>query len=103
MRWTETLYERTLRRPIDEQVRREIDEEYARRRHQIPLPTELRWHQSKPEFVISSRLLSFIGRYTTERLVVDAELTLAAKMLATDEHRRTAVRLLDDIADSLGL
>jgi hypothetical protein len=35
--------------------------------------------------------------------VVDAELSLAARFMATDEHRGQAVRFLDAIANDLGL
>jgi len=103
MPWKETLYERRLKRPIDEQVRQEISTLFSRRRAEIPVPAELRWHQSRPEFTIASKWLSFVARFTTEMLVVDAELTWAAKMMATDEHRRTAVRFIDSIANELNL
>jgi hypothetical protein len=36
-------------------------------------------------------------------MIVDAELSLAAKMLATKENRRTAVKFMDSIADDLNL
>ena len=65
--------------------------EFSRRRHEIPVPTELHWHADKPQFTIRSNWLSFIVGFTPDRLVVDAELSLAAKMLATDENRKHAV------------
>jgi hypothetical protein len=103
MHWKETLYERRLRRPLDEPTRKAIDSAYLRHRHAIPVPTELHWHPAKSQFTIKSRWLSFVGRFTPEKLVVDAELTLAAKMMATDEHRSHAVRFIDTIANELGL
>ena len=38
-----------------------------------------------------------------ERMVVDAELSLAAKMFATDENRRHAVRFIESVANDLNL
>jgi hypothetical protein len=103
MPWKETLYERRLRRPLDEPTRKAIDSVYRQRRHEIPVPTELHWHPAEPQFTIKSRWLSFVGRFTPETLVIDAELTLAAKMMATPEHRSHAVRFIESIANELGL
>ncbi len=100
----EKLFERQLRRPLDEETRRAIDSEYHRRRHEIPIPTELRWHTTHPQFTIKSPLLSFIVNFTPDdRMVVDAELSLAARMLASDANRKQAVRFIESIAVDLGL
>ncbi len=103
MRWKETLYKRPLRRPLDDSTRLAISNEYTRRRAEIPLPTELRWHAEKPQFTIRSQLLSFVIQFTHGHLVVDAELSLAAKMLVTKENRATAVKFIDSIANDLDL
>ncbi len=100
----EKLFERRLRRPLDEATRRAIDSEYQRRRHEIPIPTELKWHQSHPQFTIRSPMLSFIVNFTSdERMVVDAELSFAARMLASDANRKQAVAFIESIAVDLGL
>jgi len=99
----ETLYERRLRRPIDADAREAIRSAYLKRRHEIPVATELHWHQDKPQFSIRSSWLSFHVGYTPERLVVEAELSFAARMMATDAHRKQAVAIIDSIADELGL
>ena len=67
------------------------------------MPAELQWHDEKPQFMIRSEWLSFIVRFTHEDLVVDAELTLAAKMLATRKHREDAVKIIESVAEELGL
>src|SRR4051794_21033091 len=103
MRWKETLYKRRLRRPLDEPTRRAIDSAYTLRRHEIPMETELHWHPSQPRFTIRSKLLSFVVHFTADDLVVDAELTLAAKMFATDAHRKQAVTFIESIAKELNL
>ena len=103
MPWNETLYERPLRKPLDDETRSAISALYQERRHEIPLPTEFTWHAAEPRFTIKSRWLSFVGRFTAEKLVVVAELSLAAKMMATDENRGLAVRFIEGIANDLGL
>jgi hypothetical protein len=103
MRWKEKLYERPLKRPLDEQTRAAIHSEFRRRRGQIPVPAELSWHVAKPELTIRSQWISFVVDFSHERMVVDAELSLAAKMFATDENRRHAVRFIESVADHLNL
>jgi hypothetical protein len=103
MRWKEKLYERPLRRPIDEQTRVAIHSELHRRRGQFPIPTELSWNVAKPELTIRAKWISFVVNFTQEHMVVDAELSLAAKMFATDENRRHAVRFIESVADDLNL
>jgi hypothetical protein len=103
MRWKEKLYERVLKRPIDDQTKAIIHSEFRRRRDQIPVPTELSWHVAKPELTIRSRGIAFIVNFTHDRMVVDAELSLTAKMFATDENRRQAVRFIESVAADLNL
>jgi hypothetical protein len=103
MRWKEKLYERALKRPIDDQTKAIIHSEFRRRRNQIPVPAELSWHAAKPEFTIRAAGIAFVVNFAHDRMVVDAELSLAAKMLATDEHRRHAVRFIESVADDLNL
>jgi hypothetical protein len=99
----ETLYHRRLKRPIDEPTRTAINDEYARRRHQIPVATEFQWHPEKPQFTIRSQWLSLIVNLTHPDLVVDVELSLTAKILATEENRQKAVRFIESITSDLGL
>jgi hypothetical protein len=67
------------------------------------MAAELRWSASKPEFVVVTQWLSLLARFTPEQLVVDAEMTLAARMFATAENKKTAVRFIESLADDLGL
>ena len=80
-----------------------IRSEFHRRRHEIPVPTELHDHPTKPEMTIKTKWLSFIVQFHKETLTVDAELSLAAKMLATAENRQVAVQFIDSIANDLNL
>jgi hypothetical protein len=103
MRWKEKLYERTLKRPIDDQTKATIRSEFHRRRDQIPVPAELSWHAAKPELTIRAKGIAFVVNFTHDRMVVDAELSLAAKLFATDENRRHAVRFIESVANDLNL
>ncbi|MDG3007097.1 hypothetical protein [Paludisphaera mucosa] len=67
------------------------------------MPTELQWNPDRSQFTIRAQWLSFIVRFTAGVMQVDAELSLAAKAMATQTHRRDAVRFIDSIATDLGL
>ncbi len=103
MRWKEKLYECPFKRPIDEQTQAAIQSELDRRRAQLPTPTEFSWNGTKPELTIYSQWISFIVHFTMERMVVSAEVSLAAKMFATDENRRHAVHFIESVATDLNL
>jgi hypothetical protein len=103
MRWREKLYERALKRPIDDRTKAIIHSEFHRRKNQIPVSTELSWHAAKTELTIRATGIAFVVNFTHDRMVVDAELSLAAKMFATDENRRHAVRFIESVADDLNL
>jgi hypothetical protein len=103
MAWREKLYERRLKRPVDNPTLEAIRSEFHRRRHQIPVAAELLDHPAKSEMTIKTRWLSFIVRFHEQTLRVDAELSLAAKALATAENRQVAVQFIDSIANDLNL
>ena len=52
---------------------------------------------------IRSQWISFIVHFMPERMMVNAELSLAAKMFATDENRRHAVQFIESVANDLNL
>jgi hypothetical protein len=103
MAWREKLYERTLKRPVDPPTLDAIRSEFQRRKHEIPVAAELLENRAKPEMTIKTKWLSFIVQFTKETMRVDAELSLAAKMLATQENRKFAVQFIDSIANDLNL
>jgi hypothetical protein len=103
MAWREKLYERTLRRPVDHLTLDAIRSEFHRRKHEIPVHAELLQNPAKPEMTIKTKWLSFIVQFNKETMRVDAELSLAAKMLATQENRQVAVQFIDSIANELNL
>lgn len=99
----ERLCDRPLKRPLDDEARTGFEAEYHRRKHLIPTPTEFAWDHDRSGFSVRSRWASLFVRFGTDRMVVDADLSLAARMMATDQHRRAAVAFLDGIAADLGL
>lgn len=99
----EILLERPLRRSLDEPTKQAIEREFVRRRTEIPIPTELIWRGKDPEFTIKSTWMSFIVSLAASRLRVEAELSFAAKMMATDANRKQAVDFIESIATELGL
>ncbi len=103
MAWREKLYERQLKRPVDNPTLEAIRSEFHRRQHEIPVPSELLQNSAKPEMTVKTRWLSFIVQFSKETLRVDAKLSLAAKMLATHENRQVAVQFIDSIANDLNL
>lgn len=103
MRWKETLYTRRLQRPLDDATRAAIVGVYERRRGEIPMPTEFQWHPQLPQFTIKAPLLALVVNFGREELQVVAELSLAAKAMATKRHRADAVGFIDSIVKDLGL
>jgi hypothetical protein len=103
MAWRERLYERRLKRPVDDDTLAAIRSEFHRRRHEIPVPAELHDNPGRPGMTIKTKWLSFIVQFQKDIMNVDAELSLAAKMLATRENRQLAVQFIDSIANDLNL
>jgi hypothetical protein len=99
----ETLYRRPLRKPIEAVAREAISEKFARQRHELPTTAELHWHREEPRFTISTNGVSFIVHFTRGDMVVDAELSPAARMSATTEHWEQAARLIESMANNVGL
>jgi len=98
------LYERRLNRSLDEASRLAIEAEYHRRKSEIPIATQFAWHPSRPELTIRSSMVSFIVEFTQDdRMIVNAEMGFAARMLATQQNRGDAVRFIDSIVADLGL
>ncbi len=103
-RFKEKLYERLLKRPLDDQTRAAIHSEFRRRRNQIPVPVaELSRTSAKPELTIRSQWISIVVDFSQERMVVGAEMSLRPKCLPLTKTRRDAVRFIESVADQLNL
>jgi hypothetical protein len=103
MGWKERLFERPLSRAFDDQTRRAINAEFERRRHQIPVPVRLTWGQGETSFLLASHWASFLVSFAHDRLIVDAQLSLAARLLATEKNRQSVIDIINSIADELKL
>jgi hypothetical protein len=103
MGWKERLCERPLSRAFDEETRRVIDAEFQRRRHQIPVPVRFTWGHGQRALTIASQWVVLLVDFAEGRMIVDAKLSLAGKLLATAKNRQTAVRIINEIADDLRL
>ena len=99
----ERLCERPLTRALDDQTRRDIEAEFHRRREEIPIPVNFSWNLSRSSITIGSKWVSFMIHFAQDMMVVDAELSFAAKMLATDSNRRQVINLINSVADDLRL
>jgi hypothetical protein len=103
MRGKERLFERPLSRAFSDETRRAIDAEFQRRKREIPIPVRLTWGQGEPSFLLDSQWASFSVSFADERLTVDAQLSLAAKVLATQKNRQSIIKIINNIADELNL
>jgi hypothetical protein len=103
VRLGECLFERPLKRPLDDQLRGLILDAVAGRREQLPFPAEFEWHPVEPVLMVKSKLLPIYIAFDPGRLTVHAKLSMAARMLATEGNRKRAIRLVEEIADELDL
>ncbi len=99
----ERLYERPLTRRLDDQIRQDIEAEFHRRRGEIPIPVEFSWNKNRSSITIGSKWVSFLIHFVHDKMVVDAELSFAARLLATESNRRQVVTLIRSVADDLRL
>jgi hypothetical protein len=99
----ERLFERPLSRAFDDETRRAIDAEFQRRRHEIPVPVRMTWGQGEPTFLLASQWASFSVSFAHERLTVDAQLSLAARIFVTAKNRQIVINIINTIADELKL
>ena len=99
----ERLYERLLTRVLDEQVRQDFEAEFHRRRSEIPIPVEFSWDKSRSSITLGSKWVGFLIHFVHDKMVVDADLSFAARLLATESNRRQVVKLIRSVADDLRL
>jgi hypothetical protein len=99
----ERLYERPLARALDEQTRSAIEAELERRRDELPVPFDLVWKPGNQSLSIASKWATFLVHFDDGRMVVDAELSLAARVFATQQNRQKLIELISEVADELKL
>jgi P-type E1-E2 ATPase len=99
----ECLFERPLKRALDEELRRAILETAVSRSDQLPFQAEFEWHAVDPVLQFKSSILPLYAAFAPGRIGVYAKLSLATWMLITEGNRRRAVRFIEEIADELDL
>ena len=67
------------------------------------MPVELVWLEEKDQCMLKSTWLSFNFVFTPEVMTVTADMTFAAKMMATPENKKRAVKIISEVADNLDL
>ncbi|MBI1322926.1 hypothetical protein GC170_07045 [bacterium] len=102
----EKLYERRLRRRLDDQLKSDIKTLFESRRSEIPIEVEIDWHPREP--ILSLRGPMGVTIYAhflepVEKLEVFAEYGFAARMFVTDRHRAKARDVIHEIAEDLEL
>jgi len=104
MTTSERLHKRPLRRPINAETLARLRSEYHKRRNDLGIASELVDHPGDPHrMTIKSRWASLDFRFHDQMMIVDARLSLAARLMATEHNRRRVVRFIDDLADELDL
>jgi hypothetical protein len=99
----ECLFERPLKRSLDDELRGRILDAVFQRRDELPFAAEFEWHPVAPVLTVKSKLLPIHIAFDSEKLTVCAKLSRAARMLATEGNRKRAIRLIEEIADELDL
>ena len=99
----ECLYERPLKRALDDDLKRAILEAAVRRSDQLPFQAEFEWHADEPVLQFKSSFVPLSAAFGTGRIAIHARLSLASRMLVTEGNRRRAIGFIEEIADELDL
>ncbi len=97
------LFERPLKRAMDDELRRAILEAAVSRSGQLPFQADFEWHAVDPVLHFKSSILPLAATFTPGRIAVYAKLSLATRMLVTESNRRRAIGFIEEIADELDL
>lgn len=102
----EKLYERRLRRPLNEELKSDIKSLFESKRSEIPIDVEIVWHPREPILSLKGPMGVSIHAHfqePAEILEVFAEYGFAARMLVTDRHKAKAREVIHEIAETLRL
>lgn len=102
----EKLYERPLRRSLDDQLKSEILQMFESRKSMLPPSVEMSWHPQEPVLALRGPMgVAFFVHFheTRELMEVFAELGFAARMMVTETHRNQARQMIHEIAEELEL
>jgi hypothetical protein len=102
----EKLYERRLRRPLDEELKSDIKSLFESKRSEMPVEVEIVWHPREPILSLNGPMGVSIHAHfqePAEVLEVFAEYGFAARMFVTDRHKAKAREVIHQIAEELDL
>lgn len=102
----EKLYERPLKRTLDDQLKAEILQMFESKREMLPSGVDMSWHPKEPVLALRGPMgVAFYVHFheTRELMEVFAELGFAARMMVTDTHRNQAKEMIHQIAEELAL
>jgi len=102
----EKLYERPLKRTLDDQLKAEILQMFESKRQMLPSGVEMKWHPKDPILALLGPMgVAFYVHFheTRELMEVYAELGFAARQLVTETHRNQARDMIHQIAEELAL
>lgn len=102
----EKLYERPLKRQLDDQLKAEILDMFEARRTMLPSSVEMSWHPKEPVLSLKGPMgVAFHVHFLEmqELMEVYAELSFAARMMVTETHRSQARQVIHEIAEELNL
>lgn len=102
----EKLYERPLKRQLDDQLKAEILDMFESRRAMLPSSVEMSWHPKEPVLSLKGPMgVAFHVHFHEPRELMEvyAELSFAARMMVTESHRTQARQVIHEIAEELEL
>lgn len=102
----EKLYERPLKRVLDDQLKAEILQLFESRRSMLPSGVDMSWQQKEPVLALRGPMgVAFYVHFLEVQamMVVYAELGFAARMMVTDTHRAQARQMIHEVAEELAL
>ena len=102
----EKLYERALKRALDDQLKAEILQMFQSKRQMLPSGVEMKWHPKDPVLVLRGPMgvAFYVHFYEAKKLMeVYAELGFMARQFVTEAHRAQARDVIHQIAEDLDL
>lgn len=100
----ETLYQRNLKRPLDQALRAEISQMIDRHAPTLPVAVKHEWDPNGIILKIRSVMMSFIVNFANNRVVVVvSEMSFAGRLFYTQANRQKAIQFFEEIATDLDL
>ena len=102
----EKLYERPLKRALDDQLKAEILQMFQSKRQMLPSGVEMKWHPKDPILILRGPMgVAFYVHFHEARkfMEVYVELGFMARQFVTEAHRSQAKDVVHQIAEDLDL